>query len=90
MSDLDKSLLIGLVDADLLDKGTRFPNLTLMKLSGFFKSKGIKCNLILHTKEYITCYDRIYVSKVFSFTTLPDFYKQAIGTENEYKFVIVG
>lgn len=90
MSDLNKSLLIGLVDADLLDKGTRFPNLTLMKLSGFFKSKGIKCNLILNTKEDIACYDRIYVSKVFSFTTLPDFYKQAIGTNNEYKFVIGG
>ena len=28
---------IGLVDADLLDGGTRHPNLALLKIAGFFK-----------------------------------------------------
>lgn len=32
---------IGIIDADLLDNGTRHPNLALMKLSGFYKEKGI-------------------------------------------------
>ena len=27
----------GLVDADLLDNGTRHPNLVLMKIAGYFK-----------------------------------------------------
>ena len=31
---------IGLIDADLLDGGTRHPNLALLKISGFCKSRG--------------------------------------------------
>ena len=31
---------IGIIDADLLDNGTRHPNLALMKISGFMKSQG--------------------------------------------------
>lgn len=32
---------VGLIDADLLDNGTTFPNLAIMKMSAFLKSKGI-------------------------------------------------
>ena len=39
-----KSKYIGLIDADLLDKGTRHPNLAIMKLSGFFKANGHTVN----------------------------------------------
>lgn len=44
-----ESVKIGLVDADLLCKGTRHPNLVLLKLAGYFRDKGIKYELI--TKE---------------------------------------
>lgn len=32
-----ENMKIGLVDADLLDGGTRHPNLALLKIAGFFK-----------------------------------------------------
>ena len=31
---------IGIIDADLLDKGTRFPNLALMKIAGYNRDAG--------------------------------------------------
>ena len=31
---------IGIIDADLLDKGTRHPNLALMKISAYHKKCG--------------------------------------------------
>lgn len=36
-----ESVMIGLVDADLLCKGTRHPNLVLLKLAGYFRDNGI-------------------------------------------------
>ena len=36
-----KQEIIGLIDADLLDNGTRHPNLVLLKLAGFFHDNGI-------------------------------------------------
>ena len=36
----------GIIDADLLDKGTRHPNLALMKISGFYKNHGNKISLL--------------------------------------------
>ena len=74
---------IGLVDADLLDNGTRFPNLALMKQANYYKSLG-------HNVELIHCYDeefdKIIVAKVFTKTVLPSWinlYKFE-GTEIEY------
>lgn len=68
---------IGLVDADLLDGGTRFPNLALMKLSGYYKRLG-------HTVELLDYYDpdieKVFVSKVFSKSSVPgwvNFYSDA-------------
>ena len=37
---------IGLIDADLLDNGTRHPNLVIMKLSNYFKNRGCTVSLI--------------------------------------------
>lgn len=42
-----KQEIIGLIDADLLDNGTRHPNLVLLKLAGFFQDNGIPFELIL-------------------------------------------
>ena len=61
---------IGIIDADLLDNGTRHPNLALMKISGYYKNKGY-CVELLHNYNNIGDYDKIYLSKVFTFTNMP-------------------
>lgn len=35
-------MLVGIMDVDLLDKGTNFPNLALMKISGDKKKEDLK------------------------------------------------
>ena len=62
---------IGIIDADLLDNGTRHPNLALMKLSGFFKANGHTVKL-LNSYTDLEAYDKIYISKVFKFTNTPE------------------
>ena len=74
-----KKLKIGLVDADLLFNGTRHPNLVLMKLAGFLNDNGIDFKLIIDQDEDIKQYKFIYISCVFTFTKLPDFYLNAKG-----------
>ena len=54
---------IGLVDVD----GHNFPNLALMKLSAWHKANGDSVEMVFPMASY----DRVYMSKVFSFT--PDF-----------------
>lgn len=68
---------VGLVDADLLDNGTRHPNLALLKIAGFLCDNHIPFELILDPKADISRYDEIFMSKVFSFTEEPEFYKKA-------------
>ena len=54
----------------MLDNGTRFPNLALMKISGYYKEKGHKTSLL--TSYYdIPKYDKVFVSKVFTKTKIP-------------------
>lgn len=64
---------IGLVDADLLCKGTRHPNLVLLKLAGYFRDHGIKYELISWENANLDEYKYIYLSRVFTFTKLPRF-----------------
>lgn len=61
---------IGIIDADLLDKGTRHPNLALMKISGYYKKEN-KVTL-LTSYEDIPKYDKVFISKVFEFTKTPN------------------
>lgn len=68
-----KNIIIGLVDADLLDNGTRHPNLVILKLAGYFRDHGIPYELIFGDSIDIEKYNRIYLSKVFTFTNLPTF-----------------
>ena len=56
---------IGLIDVD----GRNYPNLALMKLSAWHKSQGDSVEWYMPFGDR---YDRVYMSKVFSFT--PDFY----------------
>jgi len=73
---------IGIIDADLLDKGTRHPNLALMKISGYHKSLGNQVKLLFDYIE-INSYERVYISKVFSFTKVPI-------NVNEYGNLVLG
>ena len=56
--------MLGLIDVD----GHNFPNLALMKISAYHKSKGEQIEWAMPLMGY---YDTIYASKVFTFT--PDF-----------------
>lgn len=77
---------IALIDADLLDGGTRFPNLALMKISGYFKERG-GIELVESYENFNpNKFDKIYISKVFDFTkidesllTLPNVYYGGTG-----------
>ena len=62
---------IGLIDVD----GHNFPNIPLMKLSAYHKEAGdsVECyNPIVHSFE--EPFDRVYMSKVFSFTRDFEYY----------------
>lgn len=54
-------MTIGLIDVD----GHRFPNLALMRISAYHKSQG---DLVEWWLGDLVHYDRVYISKVFSFT----------------------
>lgn len=82
--------IIGLVDADLLDNGTRHPNLALLKLAGYFKDHGQEFELIWGNDVELDRYSRIYLSRVFSFTNLPDFYNNCPENKREDLFRIGG
>ncbi len=62
--------IVGLIDADLLDGGTRFPNLALMKISAWHKARGHTTSL-LTSYDNLKEYDSIYISKVFTKTHVP-------------------
>jgi len=61
---------IGIIDADLLDNGTRHPNLACEKISGFYKEAGNDVKLIIDYSD-IDNYDEVFMSKVFDFTQVP-------------------
>lgn len=63
---------IGIIDADLLyKKKHRFPNLACMKISSYYKQQGDTVNLLL-SYDNINNYDKIFISKVFTDTIVPD------------------
>lgn len=61
---------VGIIDADLIDHGTRFPNLALMKISGYYKDVvGSYVDLIdSYEKLDYSDYDAVFCSKVFTFS----------------------
>lgn len=72
-------LRIGIIDADLLDNGTRHPNLALLKISGYCKHYGHNVHLIRSYDEitdgyriYEQDFDLLVMSRVFKFTNIPD------------------
>lgn len=63
---------VGIIDADLLSrKKHRFPNLACMKISAYYKHLGHSVSLLLSYDE-IENYDKVFISKVFTDTPIPD------------------
>lgn len=92
-----KPLKIGLIDADLLDHGTKHPNLVLLKISGFCKNITLEnggkhdVRLICNYSELQDGilldqidYDVIAISKVFKFTNLPETVQRLIDEHFAY------
>lgn len=82
VSHTNEKLRVGIIDADLLDHGTRHPNLALLKISAFCKELGHNVRLICNYDELSTgeqpiifdCeYDILVLSRVFKFTNIPNF-----------------
>ena len=76
----ERTLKVGVIDADLLDNGTRHPNLALEKISGYCKTLGHSVRLICDYSELNLDppffmneqdYDVLVLSRVFKFTKLP-------------------
>ncbi len=72
---------IGIIDADLLDNGTRHPNLALMKISGYYKELNNEVFLVEKYDDDIKLYDKLFMSKVFSFTNVPEWVLQLDNIE---------
>jgi len=68
-------LNIGIIDSDQQQRRIfNYPNLSLMKISGYHKSKGDTVSLISYddvTGLFRNSYDKIYLSKVFTKPELP-------------------
>ena len=63
---------IGIIDADLIGKKNhRFPNLACMKISSHEKSLGNNVEIVTDYGQ-INAYDRVYISKVFTDTCVPE------------------
>lgn len=63
---------IGIIDADLIWRTRhRFPNLVCMKLSGYHKGNGDQVEL-LTSYDRLDAYDKVYISKVFTDTEVPE------------------
>ncbi len=69
---------IGIIDADLIDdkriKGKRkhrFPNLASMKISAYYKEQGHDVKLLMSYDD-IKNYDKVFISKVFTDTYVPE------------------
>ena len=63
---------IGIVDADLIGrKRHRFPNLACLKISGYYKEQGHDIELLLDY-ENLKQYDKVFISKVFTDTEIPN------------------
>jgi len=63
---------LGIIDADLLDNGTRHPNLACMKISSYYKNV-LKWDVeLLENYDHLEDYDLVTISRVFSFTKIPN------------------
>lgn len=65
-------MTIGIIDADLIGRSKhRFPNLACMKISSYYKAQGHDVRL-LTSYDDIENYEKVFISKVFTDTPIPD------------------
>lgn len=63
---------VGIIDADMIGRTKhRFPNLACMKISSWYKGQGHCVDLLLNY-DHIEEYDKVFVSKVFTDTKVPE------------------
>ena len=61
---------VGIIDAEIIGKKShRFPNLACMKISAYHKKLGDDVSLLLNYDD-IPCYDKVFISKVFTSTPI--------------------
>lgn len=61
---------IAIIDSDLIGRSKhRFPNLALMKISGYYKEQGDNVKLLTDYKN-LGDYDKVFISKVFTDTPI--------------------
>ncbi len=77
-SGFEKAKKIGLIDCDLSSGRSHYPNLALMKLSSYYKTKGCEVRLITYEDAnpnnlFGQIFDIVFASKVFTDTRVPDF-----------------
>lgn len=68
------TLNVGMIDVDLLNNGTRHPNLAQMKMSNYCKKEYHHNVVLVYTDEQmkkLSNFDILLVSKVFDFTPIP-------------------
>ena len=81
-----------MIDADLIDGGTRHPNLAQMKISSYCKKRGCVVKLLFKKDDLnsLDSFDAIIVSKVFTFSKLPNNLDNIVsGKESELNRDIV-
>lgn len=61
--------------------------LALLKIAGFLNDNGICFRLITDTDENVDEYDYIYISRVFTFSPIPNLY---LNSQNKGKFILGG
>ena len=72
---------IAIIDADLLGRTKhRFPNLVCEKLSAYWKERDAEVELKLDY-EYLDKYDKVYISKVFTDTWVPDWIANGVNMD---------
>lgn len=60
---------IGILDAELLFSKTRQPNLSCLKLSGYYKKQGAPVTLLEKAADVLHC-KTVYLAKVFPETVV--------------------
>lgn len=72
---------VGIIDAEIIGKAKhRFPNLACMKISSWYKLQGDNVKLCL-SYEDIDKFDKVFISKVFVKTVIPEEDKSIKKTE---------
>ena len=73
---------IGIVDADLIARDNhRFPNLACLKLAGYWRDNSADVYLLSDYDWRAGDFDTVYVSKVFTDTSVPDWVLQDDGIQ---------